>query len=217
MPPTAREDWRQTVRGTPAHSTVTFNDASSARFVTSPVFRHVLGGAPMLGGPSHIAVTKEDRGDCVVLRATHDGYAERFGILHERTLVLSADGARLEGEDAFLSASGDTKLRTTRDKFAVRFHLHPSIKATKLTDGHGAMLMAPNKEVWTFAARDARVEVEEGVYLAAAEGPRRTAQLVIYGSARNMPRVVWSLQAGPVPFAKVTARRVREAEPRLPL
>ncbi len=63
MPPTAREDWRQLARATAAHSTVTFNDASSARFVTSPTFRRVLGGAPMLDGPSHVAVTREDRAD----------------------------------------------------------------------------------------------------------------------------------------------------------
>ena len=52
MPQTAREDWRPFARGTPAHSTVTFNDTSSARFVETPAFRRVLGGSPMLGGPS---------------------------------------------------------------------------------------------------------------------------------------------------------------------
>jgi uncharacterized heparinase superfamily protein len=217
MPPTARDDWRQLARATPAHTTVTFNDASSARFVASPTFRRVLGGAPMLGGPSRVAVTRDDRPDAIVLRATHDGYAERFGILHERTLVLAADGTRLEGEDMFLAADGSPLLRTTRDKYAVRFHLHPSVKATRLTDGHGAMLMTPDKEVWTFAVRDGRVDLEDSVYLAGAEGPRRTVQLVVYGHARNTPRVAWSFQAGPAALAKSTARGVRADEPKLPL
>jgi len=217
MPPTAREDWRQLARATPAHSTVTFNDTSSARFVTSPTFRRVLGGAPMLGGPSHVAVTRDDRPDAIVLRATHDGYAERFGILHERTLVLAADGTRLEGEDVFLSADGRSQLRTTHDKYAVRFHLHPSIKATRLSDGHGAMLMAADKELWTFAVRDGQVELEDSVYLAGAEGPRRTVQLAVYGHARNAPRVAWSLQARPAALVKSTARNSREEEPKLPL
>ena len=218
MPPTAREDWRQLARATPAHSTVTFNDTSSARFVTSPTFRRVLGGAPMLGGPSHVALTREDRPDGIVLRATHDGYAESFGILHERTLVLAADGTRLEGEDVFLSADGDAQLRTTRDKYAVRFHLHPTVKATRLTDGHGAMLMAPDKEVWTFTVSDGRVELEDSVYLAGAEGPRRTVQLVVYGHARNTPRVAWSLQlSSPAATVKSTARSAREEQPKLPL
>ena len=67
----------------------------------------------MLGGPSHVAVTREDRADAIVLRAAHDGYADRFGILHERTLVLAADGTRLEGEDVFLAADGGAQVRTT--------------------------------------------------------------------------------------------------------
>jgi uncharacterized heparinase superfamily protein len=218
MPPTAREDWRPLARATPAHSTVTFNDTSSARFVTSPTFRHVLGGAPMLDGPSSVAVTRDDRPEAIVLRATHDGYATRFGILHQRTIALAADGTRLEGEDVFLSADSRQKLPTTRDKYAVRFHLHPAVKATRLTDGHGVMLVAPDKEVWTFAVREGHVELEDSVYLAGAEGPRRTAQLVIYGYAHEAPRVAWRLQqSNPAAAAKTAARTTRADEPKLPL
>src|SRR5580692_10863155 len=57
MPPVGRDDWRRFARSTAAHSTVTFNDASSARFVESAAFRRVLGGSPMLGGPGHVNVT----------------------------------------------------------------------------------------------------------------------------------------------------------------
>ena len=128
----------------------------------------------MLGGPSRVTVMREDRADAIVLRATHDGYAERYGILHERTISLSADGTRLEGEDVFRPADGGEQVQTSRDKYAMRFHLHPAVKATRLADGHGAMLMAPDKDVWTFSVRDGRVELEDSVYLAGAEGPRRT-------------------------------------------
>jgi uncharacterized heparinase superfamily protein len=217
MPPTAREDWRHLARATSAHSTATLNDASSARFVTSALFRGVLGGAPMRGGPSRVAVTRDDRPEALVLHASHDGYAEAFGIVHERTLVLAADGSRLEGEDIFVAADGGGDVRTTSDRYAVRFHLHPSVKATRLSDGHGAMLMAPERELWTFTARDGRVDLEDSVYLAGAEGPRRTTQLVVYGHAGHAPRVSWSLHAGPAALIKSTARSAREEEPRLPL
>jgi len=216
MPPTAREDWRALARTTPSHSTVTFNDASSARFVTSVAFRHVLGGAPMLDGPGHVTVVREDHAGGTVLRATHDGYAERFGILHERTISLSADGTRIEGEDVFRSADGGGQVQTSRDKYAIRFHLHPTVKATRLSDGHGVMLTAPDKDVWTFMAREGRVELEDSVYLAGAEGPRRTTQMVVYGHAGHAPRVQWSLQAGAAIMAKSTARSVRAEEPKLP-
>ncbi|MGH6673926.1 MAG: heparinase II/III family protein [Xanthobacteraceae bacterium] len=218
MPPTAREDWRQLARATPSHSTVTFNDTSSARFVTSPALRRVFGGAPMLDGPRHLAVTRKDDPEAIVLRASHDGYANSFGLVHQRTIVLAADGARLEGEDLFLAADGHRGLRSAQDEYAVRFHLHPTVKATRLAGGQGALLIAPDKEVWTFVVSGGHIELEDSVYLAGAEGPRRTVQLVIHGRARDTPRVAWSLQrSSSVAATKATARAVHTNEPKLPL
>ena len=91
------------------------------------------------------------------------------------------------------------------------------MKATRLTDGHGVMLMLPNKDVWTFTAHENRVELEDSVYLAGSEGARRTSQIVIHGHARRMPRVHWSLQQVNTGAAAATVRRPQEEEPRLPL
>ncbi len=219
MPANARDDWRSFARTTPAHSTVSFNDSSSARFVESATFRRVLGGAPMLGGPSRATVTRDDRPDAIVLHAAHDGYADRFGILHERTLVLAKDGTLLEGEDVFTAADGGAQIRNSRDVFAVRFHMHPSVKVARLADGRGVMLTTPNKDVWTFSAHGDRVDLEDSVYLAGTEGPRRTTQLVIHGRARGVPRVRWSFQhtGTATPTTAGSSRRSREEAPRLPL
>src|SRR3974390_1931203 len=107
MPAIGRENWRPIARATAAHSTVTFNDTSSARFVELATFRRVLGGSPMIGGGGRgrgggVGGRREDLSDAIVLRAAHDGYGDRFDILHERVLRLSADGTRLDGEDIFL-------------------------------------------------------------------------------------------------------------------
>jgi uncharacterized heparinase superfamily protein len=219
MPSTGRENWRQVARATAAQSTVAFNDTSSARFIESTTFRRVLGGSPMLGGPQHVALAREEREDGIILRASHDGYADRFGVLHERTLVLNYDGSRLDGEDMFVAADGSPQLRTSYDQYAVRFHLHPSVKANRLTDGHGVMLMTASKEVWTFSAHADRVELEESVYLAGADGPRRTVQMVIYGHARKVPRVLWTIQQSnqTMAVAATSTRRGRGEEPELPL
>ena len=102
-----------------------------------------------------------------------------------------------------------------RDEFAVRFHLHPPVKASRLTDGHGVMLMLPNKEVWTFNAYEERVELEESVYLAGPDGPRRTVQIVIYGHARKVPRVHWTFAIAATRAAR--AHAAAREEPELPL
>jgi uncharacterized heparinase superfamily protein len=216
LPATSRGGWRQVARATAAHSTVTFNDTSSSRFVESGPIKRVLYGAPMLGGPREVAVAREDEPDRTILRASHDGYADAFNVIHERVLVLSADGRRLDGEDLFRPAKGET-LPAERDAFAVRFHLHPTVKANRLADGRSVMLQMPNKEVWIFNAYDDRVDIEESVYLAGPDGPRRTAQLVIYGRARKVMRVQWTFAPHATQGSSAGTRRARDDEPQLPL
>jgi uncharacterized heparinase superfamily protein len=215
LPAANRETWRQVARATAAHSTVTFNDTSSAHFLESAAFKRLLQGSPIIAGPTQVAITRDDRSEGVVLHASHDGYADRYDVMHHRSLMLTADGGRLDGEDSFAPADGDTLPSSSHDEFAVRFHLHPSIKANRLSDGHGVMLMMPNREVWTFNAFEDRVEIEESVYLSGADGPRRTAQIVIYGRARKVPRVRWSLAH--VTRSGQGERRANEHQPELPL
>jgi uncharacterized heparinase superfamily protein len=191
LPATSRESWRQVARATAAHSTVIFNDVSSARFVDSGPIRRMLRGMPLVGGPDNISVTREEQDGATIMRASHDGYADNFGVVHERTVLLTDDGERLDGEDVFLPATDD-HVPAGRDQFALRFHLHPSIKVNPLTDSHGAMLILPNKDVWTFNAYDDHLELEESVYLAGSDGPRRTTQIVVRGRASEVPRVQWT-------------------------
>jgi uncharacterized heparinase superfamily protein len=215
MPASGRENWRQVARSTAAHSTVTFNDTSSCRFLDSMTFRRLFGVA-IVDGPENVTVARDTEDNATVLRAAHDGYAERFGIIHERFVALSADGNRLDGEDVFLPATGNALPEDAQDYFAVRFHLHPSIRANRLTDGHGAVLLLPNKDVWNLNAHEDVVAVEESVYLAGQDGPRRTTQIVIYGRAGDVHRVHWTFihvpQATPAGW-----RGSRDQQPQLPL
>src|SRR6266571_4181028 len=92
LPVASREGWRQVARTTAANSTVTLNDTSSCRFIEAGPVRRMLYGTPMIAGPREVAVAREEQGDGIVLRASHDGYAGIFNVIHERVLVLSADG-----------------------------------------------------------------------------------------------------------------------------
>jgi uncharacterized heparinase superfamily protein len=211
LPATSRDTWRAVARATAAHSTVTFNDTSSARFLAGGPLRRLV-GTPILSGPSDVPVSRPDEEN---LRASHNGYADRFGIIHQRSLQLSADGRRLDGEDMFAPARGNALPTNRPDSFAVRFHLHPLVKVSRLSDGRGAMLMLPSREVWTFSAHDDQVELEESVFLAGPDGPRRTTQIVIHGQARQASRVSWSFAY--VDPAESNPRRTSRKEPELPL
>ncbi len=89
-----------------------FNDTSSARFLESSSFKRLLLGTPMIGGPRHVDVSREERDDAVPLRTAHDGYADHFGVVHQRALMLSTDGKRLDGEE-FSRRPAATRCRPT--------------------------------------------------------------------------------------------------------
>jgi len=214
LPAVNRENWRQVARATAAHSTVTFNDQSSCRFFESSL-RKMLGGIPVVSGPRNVSVERQEHADGVHLRTSHDGYAPDFGVIHNRAIRLSADGRALDGEDSFAPADGRELPQGAGDEYAIRFHLHPAIKANRLSDGHGVILLLPDKDLWSFGTYGERVEIEESVYLAGPDGPRRTVQIVIYGHARRHPVVRWSLRH--TPPAMVPVRPDRAEEPELPL
>ncbi|MGZ8371967.1 MAG: heparinase II/III family protein [Rhodoplanes sp.] len=214
LPATGRGNWRHLARATAAHSTVTFNETSSCEFLDTNLFRRVF-GTLVCDGPRHVSVVRDQENDAIQIRALQDGYAPRFGVIHQRTITLSADGARLDGEDVFLPARGEVLSGNGKDAFALRFHLHPSVRANRLSDGRGVMLTLPNKDVWTFYAPADRVEIEESVHLAGRDGPRRTSQIVIHGQAHKASRLQWSFAL--TPQASAGVRRGREQEPELPL
>lgn len=191
LPATNRNAWRQISRSTAAHSTVTYNTTSSCRFMSNDALRRSL-GTLIVDGPSDVKVTRQDRDKAVTLRAVHDGYADQFGILHQRTIKVATTGDRFDGEDAFLPVRGDKLAANRPDQFAARFHLHPTVKANRLTDGRSVMLMLPNREFWTFTSYEDKVELEESVYLAGTDGPRRAVQIVVYGQARKVNRIRWT-------------------------
>ena len=77
------------------------------------------------------------------------------------------------------------------------------------------MLVLPNKDVWTFDAYEDGVEIEESVYLAGPDGPRRTLQIVIYGQRPQGPARAMDASRAVAPPRPGPAARAGRAE--LPL
>lgn len=215
LPAVNKENWRQVARATPAHSTVTFNETSSCRFLEAVRLRKLLFGIPIVSGPHQVRLERGTQAEGVWLRASHDGYVPEFSVVHTRAVRLSPDGRILDGEDIFAGVEGRAISTRAADEFAVRFHLHPAVKASRRSDGYGVILLLPDREVWTFSTYGDPVQLEESVFLTAPDGPRRTTQIVIYGRARARPKVRWCFRHSP-PSAP-GARPDREAEPELPL
>ncbi len=192
VPPFDDGSWRAVARSTAAHSTATIGDTSSCRFAVGPMVTRRLGPI-MLSGPHSVTVERSDAdaGDRMIgLSASHDGYRSDFGIVHERRIAITPDGRRVDGEDVF-SAVGSGSANPT---YAVRFHLHPAVRASLTRDGSRVILAPPRGDPWEFYAGGADISVEESVYLSGLDGPRRSDQIVVHGRARHSPRVTWRLQ-----------------------
>lgn len=189
---------RLAARSTAAHSTVTLDDRSSASFGL------VLGEMRVVAGPTDVRVARQESDDGQEWVGSHDGYRRSLGAVHTRRLLLARDGATLTGEDEIALTLTPASLPAI-----ARFHLHPSVKPSLIREGQGAMLALPNGEVWAFEASGLTVSIEESIFLAAADGRRRTEQLSIPYDAVATPRIAWSFNR--VGAAAPAAGRFRPA------
>jgi uncharacterized heparinase superfamily protein len=182
-------EWEQAMRATAAHSTVTVADTSSAHIVSGRLAAKLL-GPRLIDGPTRVDARQNETEDGTLLDASHDGYLKLFGLTHERRLFLSHDGTDFRGEDRLVPRDGASQTH----RFAVRFHLHPSVKVTRLADATGALLRLPSGAIWRFRA-DATLEIADGVYLGAGDAIRKSQQLVIAGTSGATPVTVkWAIK-----------------------
>ena len=86
-------------------------------------------------------------------------------------------------------------------------------QAFRFADGCTVLLVLP-QQGWLFSAPESRVTVEESVFLSAADGPRRSSQIVITGEVKRSPRTVWTLLRTEAPQAE---RREPPSGAQLPL
>jgi uncharacterized heparinase superfamily protein len=184
---------RRLARTTAAHSTATLNDSSSCRFLTGGYLADRLGEV-ILSGPTRVSLARQEERGETVITASHDGYVSRYGILHTRRLSLSRYGDRIAGSDSFTSPSGGTIAKGGRDSFAIRFHLHSAVKASRIKSGHGVLLALPDGSAWEFETDGAEVAIEESIRLSDIRGSRRAEQIVIHGRALRQALVKWQFR-----------------------
>ena len=177
--------WASALRATAAHSTLTLGDRSSAQILPPGLARDLL-GPRLISGPNTPASRRTETAQGWTVEAAHDGYVPDFGLRHERQVTLSPQGLMLTGADRLVPA-GHAGARTP---FAVRFHIHPDVRVSRL-EGGGILLKLPNGEGWRFRCGGGELSVEESIYLG-GEVVRRAEQLVIAGIASGGPaEIAW--------------------------
>lgn len=174
--------WHQVGRTTAAHSTLTIADTN---------IRDISEVGPHRPVTPITSATRREEGGNVLIEASHESYAGRFGLRHDRAIYMSPDGGEIRGEDAIVAIN---QIGEQTYPYAIRFHLHPQINASLASDGVTVLLRLPHGAGMRFRA-STPVSLEESVYLGSAAGARSTQQAVIYGNTKpNDPTTVkWAL------------------------
>src|SRR5262249_20189057 len=131
-------DWHAAAAHTAAHSTLTLADTSSAE----------------PGQAIAVAVERTEAEGNLWLDLAHEGYLDGFGLTHRRRLWLAASGEDLRGEDRLVARPGATP---TPAAFAVRFHLHPDVKAALVQNGVAVLLQTSGGGGFRFRASGGRI------------------------------------------------------------
>ena len=110
-------------------------------------------------------------------------------------------GHDIRGEDGLLVPIGAHPKSRDVIPFVIRFHLHPTVRATLAQDMQSALLIQPNHAGWRFRTDGGPIKIEDSVYLGEGFRPTKTQQIVIKGAAyadsdgeTRSNRVRWSLR-----------------------
>ena len=147
----------------------------------------ILEDGTLARGPEHVSAQRQDQDGDQLIDASHDGYAERLMLTHRRRLFLSADGADVRGEDMLTGSGGAA--------FAIRFHLHPKVKASLSQNGAFVLLRLPGGQGWRLRSGGAAMDLADSVYLGQRGEMKRNQQIVLSGTLSGSGTTVkWALR-----------------------
>ena len=184
--------WRGQARATANHNTLCLAETSSAKLIRNPRLEALI-GAPPIRGPQGVQSHVEDLSGDLIWKASHDGYLDRFGLVHHRQLRLYASGGCIEGADRLAGGSGPLRLRSDIP-FAIHFHFHPEVTCRQGPEAGTADVITPEGQVWRFKAEGAAFGIEESTYFADSSGPRRSLQFVLRGTTFGETEVRWRIE-----------------------
>ncbi len=173
--------WSLAQRATAAHSTLVLAATNSAELDPAGGLRQ---------RPRQVRCRREESEHAIFVDASHDGYVERFGVLHRRSLYLAPMGEDLRGEDWLSRVRPGPSL-----PFALRFHLHPEVSASLVQDRSAVILRLASGAGFRLDVAGGQLALAESIYLGERGPLRRSEQLVVESNlAGEQASVKWSIK-----------------------
>jgi uncharacterized heparinase superfamily protein len=191
VPGPADHDWRVIARATASHNTLCLAESSSSLLVRDSTLERLMGLAA-LKQPEHVNVETSSADLGTEVLASHDGYRERYGLIHQRRLIVERSG-RLRGVDRLDGARIRVRLRKDIP-FSIHFHLHPDVKCSGGDLPGTFNIGLGDGQTWRFTVQGAGAALEESTYFADSAGPVRSLQIVARGATFGETEVNWTME-----------------------
>ena len=118
-----------------------------------------------------------------MVEASHDGYVRRFGLVHQRQLILAADGRELRGQD-LLTLAGPPPPLASRSPSRSASTSHPDVEVGDHRRRPGRPAQDPRPDASGSSAAGAGGSPSRTASgSTATAGLRETSQLVVAGES----------------------------------
>ena len=169
-------------KSTSLHNTLIIEDFSSCTSKKSGKFIVVDRGLKVL--KKNIVYEK----NYWKISGSHDGYLQRFGLIHERTVEFYPEQNKFIGFDKILR-----KVPKKEIKFDIRFHLHPSSKVMKTQDSK-YILIEVDDEGWKFSCDNYDINIDNGLYFGNKNLSKDNQNIFISGiNIENEQTIKWEI------------------------
>ena len=122
------------------------------------------------------------------ISSAHDGYFQKFGIIHEREIEFFPEQLKFIGLDKILRKNISKKI-----KFDIRFHLDPSSKVMKTQDNK-SILIELEDEGWKFSCNNYDINIDNGLYFSNKNSYKENQNIFISGMSDKVDHTIkWEM------------------------
>ncbi len=166
-----------------AHSTLVINNCSSCSFKKNKSHKIIEQGLKT----TDKNVFNEK--NYWLIKASHNGYLKKFGLMHSRSLEFFVENNKLVGMDKIIS-----KKRLASNKFDIRFHMMPGVKLTKTLDNKTVLIEIENSG-WKFSTNCETINIVSGIYFGNKNLSSENQNICISGVIKNINQdIKWEFE-----------------------
>jgi len=122
------------------------------------------------------------------ISSAHDGYFQKFGIIHERDIEFYPEQLKFIGLDKLLKNNLKKSI-----KFDIRFHLDPNSKVMKTLDNK-SILIELDDEGWKFSCDNYDINIDNGLYFGNKNSYRENQNIFISGISDKIDHTIkWEI------------------------